>query len=299
MGTHKEQRSHGFPGRVRMICVALNYEGTDAPLGCWTDNERISKLAAKSGCADIVKLYDNGETPLFPDKAGVTQAIREMGERCGEHDYLVFCYSGHGDSVENAHAPSGKDCMLCLRTRDGEDEKMIDDELATLITTMIPPQVRVLVLIDACHSGGIMDFDTPGVWAGTDGQPRRVCCISGCTENQLSTDSGDGGVMTNALIHVLNRKKVRARRKKRDLSVQFVFNRMVAAMPEDDDEDDDDDDDDEEEEEWEDDEEWSDSSTEDDEDDDEDDESGSEEPGQDLTLSWPAGRDPSKITWPF
>ena len=38
-------------------------------------------------------------------------------------------------------------------------------------------------------------MDTPGLWTG-----RRVCCISGCKEGQLSVDSGDGGVMTNALL---------------------------------------------------------------------------------------------------
>ena len=45
-----------------MITVALDYEGTDAPLGCRVDSERLSKLAKKSGCRDIVKLYDDGST---------------------------------------------------------------------------------------------------------------------------------------------------------------------------------------------------------------------------------------------
>jgi len=290
MGKKKELRSKGFRGRVRMICVALNYEGTDSPLGCWRDSERLSQIASKAGCKDITKLYDNGEHALFPSKAGVTEAIRDVGQRCGEHDYLVFCYSGHGASEENANAPSGRDCMLCLRTPDGEDERMVDHEIASLIASCVPPSVRLLVLVDACHSGGILDMDTPGLWSG-----RRVCCISGCTENQLSTDSGDGGVMTNALLKVLERRKVRARRKRRELSVQFIFNRMVVEMPEDEEEEGEDQDVDEE---WDDEDDWDDS--EDEEEDDEDEEEEDDhEPGQDLTLSWPADQDPSKITWPF
>ena len=128
----------------------------------------------------------------------------------------------------------------------------------------------------------------------------RACCIAGCNENQLSTDSGDGGVMTNALLTVLRRRKVKKRRKKRDLSIQFVFNRMVNEMPEEEDDEEDEDEDDEDSDEWEDDGEWSSSSSSDEEEDDEEDEDEEdEEPGQDLTLSWPVGQDPSKITWPF
>lgn len=218
LGTPKELRSKGFTGRVRMICVALDYKGTPKPLGCKIDMERLSNVAKRAGCTDGVKLYDDGSTRLFPDPEGVEQAITEVGQRCGEHDYLVFAYSGHGGSRDNPDAPTGKDCVLCLRTRDGKDETLIDDEVADLITRFVPPKVRVLVLVDACHSGGILDMDTPGLWKG-----RRVCCISGCTEDQLSGDTGDGGVMTNALLKVLHKKSVKKRRKTRDLSVQFVF----------------------------------------------------------------------------
>ena len=361
MCTEKELRSTGFKGHVRMICVSLDYEGTASPLGCTVDSERISTLARKSGCGDITKLYDNGSTPLFPSRDGLARAITEVGGRCRPDDYLVVTYSGHGASKDNPEAPSGVDCLLCLRTVDGYDEFMVDDELGNLITAKVSPKVRILVLVDACHSGGILDMDTPGLWAG-----RRVCCISGCKEGQLSTDSGDGGVMTNALLQVLTRRNVRWRRKKRNLSVQFVFNRMVAAMPEEEEEDDDDEDEDSDWEDcgvsrywddlsgheqecasflgftkrtWdarfkgeelldvseEDDDEdapyncyWDDLSEEeqgaawelgftqeewDDEDDgseDEDEECEDDhEKGQNITLSWPAGQDPCKITFPF
>ena len=294
LGTPKELRSKGFTGRVRMICVALDYKGTPKPLGCKIDMERLSNVAKRAGCTDGVKLYDDGSTRLFPDPEGVEQAITEVGQRCGEHDYLVFAYSGHGGSRDNPDAPTGKDCVLCLRTRDGKDETLIDDEVADLITRFVPPKVRVLVLVDACHSGGILDMDTPGLWKG-----RRVCCISGCTEDQLSGDTGDGGVMTNALLKVLHKKSVKKRRKTRDLSVQFVFNRMVAEMPESEDDSDDYDDEDDSED-WEDDDEWGDDSDSDSwESDDTDSDEVDPTVGQHLTLSWPAGQDPSHITWPF
>ena len=38
--------------------------------------------------------------------------------------------------------------------------KQVDEELANLIITKVNPKVRILVLVDACHSGGILDMDT-------------------------------------------------------------------------------------------------------------------------------------------
>jgi len=36
----------------------------------------------------------------------------------------------------------------------------VDEELANLIIAKVNPKVRILVLVDACHSGGILDMDT-------------------------------------------------------------------------------------------------------------------------------------------
>eukprot|EP00947_MAST-08B_sp_MAST-8B-sp1_P005322 g5322.t1 len=219
-----------FTGKVHLLTVALDYEGTDSPLNCVVDSERICSLAAKSGVKNIVKIFDaDPEAERFACQEDVVAAVREIAERCTAKDYFVFHYSGHGTSIKNDAAPTGVDCALCLRTRDGEDEEMVDDEIADLISKSFPPATRVLMMADCCHSGGVMDLDTAGLW----GDGRRVCCISGCQEGQLSVDSGDGGVMTNALLKVLKRKTVAQMRKKRGVSVQYIFNRMVEFMPDD------------------------------------------------------------------
>jgi len=300
--TDKESRiGKPFHGKVHFLCVALNYEGTEGPLSCRVDAERLCSLARSAKVKDIVKLYDTGETAGFPSKEEVSAAIRDMGMRCRPHDYFVFLYSGHGDSAENTDAPSGKDCLLCLRTRDGQDETMLDDEVANLIVESVDKDAHVLMLCDACHSGGIMDIDTPGLWGG-----RKVTCISGCQETQCSGDTGDGGVMTNAMLKVLKRRTVREMRRKRKASVQYIFNRMVEFMPDDDEDDDAGEESEEEESEEEvtsseEEDEEEDSKEEDEEDESEEDEEAAAgvEPGQDLNLSWPGSCDPSKIPFPF
>ena len=121
----------------------------------------------------------------------------------------------------------------------------------------------------------------------------RVSCISGCQEYQTSVDTGDGGVMTNALLKCINRKTVKALRKKRAVSVQYVFNRMVEFTAEEEDDEDDEGDEEWDSEEYED---YDDDSEEYEysefEDDDEDD-------GQNINLSWPGGCDPSRVAFPF
>lgn len=55
--------------------------------------------------------------------------------------------------------------------------------------------------------------------------------LSGCQDEQFSGDTGNGGVMTHALLEVLKMNEVKKKRKKRQASIQLVFNRMVEKMP--------------------------------------------------------------------
>ena len=81
--------------------------------------------------------------------------------------------------------------------------------------------------MDCCSSGTVLDLSKGGIW----GNGNKVIAISGCQDNQSSVDTGNGGVMTNTLLKVLNRKSCKKRRKNRSASIQFIFNRMVDNMP--------------------------------------------------------------------
>ena len=89
-------------------------------------------------------------------------------------------------------------------------------------------RIPCLFLVDACHSGTILDLTNHDIWK----KGRRVFCISGCQDNQLSNDTGNGGQMTLALMETLKHKNCKKRRKTRSASIQFIFNRMVEKMPE-------------------------------------------------------------------
>eukprot|EP00927_Polykrikos_kofoidii_P050000 TRINITY_DN43966_c0_g1_i1.p1 TRINITY_DN43966_c0_g1~~TRINITY_DN43966_c0_g1_i1.p1 ORF type:complete len:337 (+),score=93.49 TRINITY_DN43966_c0_g1_i1:144-1013(+) len=289
-----------------MLAVALNYEDSESPLNCTLDTERLVALAKKSGVKDIVKMYDTGKTEKFPCIEELKETVAEIAKRSKPHDSFVFAFSGHGgiekkedsDSSASDNEDGGISNTLVLRPRDGDpdaSEELVDSEVAKLISSSFDPRVTVLVLVDACHSGNILNCNTPAIWS-----KRKVVAVSGCQDKQCSIDTGDGGAMTNTLLKILQRKTVAEMRKRQAVSIQYIFNRMVMMMPEDDEEDDEEGEEGESEEGEEDEDSEDEDDEESEEDGDEDPITGEEpEPGQTINLSWPGSCDPSRIAFPF
>jgi len=97
---------------------------------------------------------------------------------------------------------------------------LIDDDVASIITKALHPQVPCLFIVDACHSGSILDLSKDSVWSG-----KKVFSISGCQDSQYSNDTGNGGQMTNILLEVL--ANASSLRSKNSASIQYIFNRMI------------------------------------------------------------------------
>ena len=297
MGSEKENHlSHPYRGKTHLISICLDYKGTQSPLNCCVDGDRIVDVARRAGVKDVTKVYDNGEEALYPSMETVLRVIKEVGERCAKGDFLVIHYSGHGGSVEDLDGDeeTGFDQTLCLRNEaTGEVEQLVDDDFSLALAQAASPEVGLLVLADACHSGTLLDLGKDELWK----EHKQVVSISGCQDTQCSTDTGDGGAMTNAFLRVVKGSHTRELRKKRRASVQYIFNRMVDAIKEpspaayDVDAGS----------------EWSEDGGNIESDD------GSEtnyedilmaalygiEPGQHMTLSWNANCDPTTITFPF
>jgi hypothetical protein len=96
--------------------------------------------------------------------ASVEKAIEEWLVRdVGPQDRVLLYYSGHGTQIpdENGDEPDGADEVVTMHDlratrRNGKatlDGVLVDDDLARLLAKI--PSRKVLVLIDACHSGTI------------------------------------------------------------------------------------------------------------------------------------------------
>eukprot|EP01064_Diplonema_japonicum_P008751 TRINITY_DN16150_c0_g1_i1.p1 TRINITY_DN16150_c0_g1~~TRINITY_DN16150_c0_g1_i1.p1 ORF type:complete len:614 (+),score=133.67 TRINITY_DN16150_c0_g1_i1:1414-3255(+) len=294
MGTPQELKVLPYTGKTHLISVCLDYKGSRSPLNCTVDGNRIVSLAAACGVKDIVKIYDDGSSELWPDRRTVVDTIRKVGARCKPGDFFVLHYSGHGGQVEDLDGDeeSGFDQTLVLRKKNGETEDLVDDDLALLLAKAAHPSVGLLVLADACHSGTVMDLSKDSLWEGN----RQVVSMAGCQDAQCSQDTGDGGAMTNAFLKVMKSKNCRDLRRKRRCSVQWVFNRMVESIKQPQNVNYNDSDD----------EEWPEDIVPD-----LDDTSDVDyedilmsaiygiDPGQDMTLSWCAGCDPTTVCFPF
>ncbi|MGW5847291.1 caspase family protein [Streptomyces sp. NPDC055254] len=122
------------------------YEGWDGQLqACENDARDMAALARARGFSDTVVLTADGTVE------NVTAELRKAAGRLGDGDILLFTYSGHGGQLPDTAGPD--------RERDRKDETLVlfdrqflDDELHREFQRF-QDGVRILVLLDCCHSG--------------------------------------------------------------------------------------------------------------------------------------------------
>lgn len=86
-------------------------------------------------------------------------ALYWLVQGCTAGDSLVFHYSGHGSRQRNYNGDEvdGYDETLC--PLDFETQGMIvDDEINATIVRPLPHGVKLHSIIDACHSGTVLDL---------------------------------------------------------------------------------------------------------------------------------------------
>ena len=155
----------------------------------------------------------------FHDLAALSFAHPELEE-------VWFHYSGHGSYMSQSEtAASGAECDVAseddgrhetLVPVDWEANGMILDDTLNHAIGGFRPGVRVIGVIDACHSETVLDLryryvsGTKCVVENSKCRVRNDCImISGCTDTQTSADAALGpageyaGAMTTALLHVL------------------------------------------------------------------------------------------------
>jgi len=124
----------------------------------------------------------------------------------------VFYYTGHGGQLPQDDASEGEqfDQCFCLVDADGNTDDptmqyrkkawMRDGTFAKAVLDALLPSVKVLVLVDCCHSGTqsgtICDFTVKSEWVK---RRHRAISISSYEDTQTSAGAGKGGMLTRAL----------------------------------------------------------------------------------------------------
>jgi hypothetical protein len=183
-------------GEVYVLVCALDYKRTKNPLSCTADGKNMRKLfeACEIPDENITVMYDEECT-----KENVEAAIAEVGGKCGEGDFFIFYYSGHGTNLSDVSGDEddGQDEAFCFVTPEGQityESCMTDDTFAECITAATDEEAKIIILTDCCHSGTIADFGK-GEWTG-----RRAISITGCLDGQTSGDIGKGGIFTHSML---------------------------------------------------------------------------------------------------
>ncbi|KAG2443849.1 hypothetical protein HXX76_002192 [Chlamydomonas incerta] len=148
----------------RALLIGCNYVGSRVQLaGCKNDTLAMAEVVAGfwQGAGETHWLLDppNAEADPRPTKANILAELAWLTGDLVAGDQLFLYYSGHGKQVADT---SGDEA-------DGKDEALVpldyvtagvltDDELGTALLAKVPAGARLTIIIDACHSGTVLDL---------------------------------------------------------------------------------------------------------------------------------------------
>ncbi|XP_057495588.1 metacaspase-1-like [Actinidia eriantha] len=220
-------------GRKKAVICGISYRYSRHELkGCLNDAKCMKYLLInkfKFPESSIIMLTEEETDPnKIPTKHNLRMALYWLVQGCQPGDSLLFHYSGHGSRQRNFSGDEvdGYDETLC--PLDFETQGMIvDDEINAAIVRPLPYGVKLHAIIDACHSGTVLDLPflcrmnrsgqyvwedhrpRSGLWTGTNGG--EVISFSGCDDDQTSADTSalskitSTGAMTFCFIQAIER----------------------------------------------------------------------------------------------
>ena len=144
------------------LCVGLNeYEDVSSLSGCANDAAFFqASLVERGGWAkaDTTLLVNNGAT-----KSAIRSAIANYAAKAVAGDTFVYVHSSHGGQNY------GTSVYLCAYDDDYEDTELAED------LARFRSGVKIAVIVDACHSGGL--FKGGARKGGAAGIARRVTAL--------------------------------------------------------------------------------------------------------------------------
>ncbi|WCJ23053.1 metacaspase 1 [Euphorbia peplus] len=223
----------GAHGRKKAVIVGISYRFSRHELkGCINDAKCMRYLLINKFHfpeQSILMLTEEETDPYrIPNKQNMRMALYWLVQGCQPGDSLLFHYSGHGSRQRNyaGDEVDGYDETLC--PLDFETQGMIvDDEINATIVRPLPPGVKLHAIVDACHSGTVLDLPflcrmnrtghyvwedhrpRSGIWKGTNGG--EVVSFSGCDDDQTSADTSalskitSTGAMTFCFIQAIEK----------------------------------------------------------------------------------------------
>lgn len=194
----------------KCLLIGINYANTKYELnGCINDTENMKRYLVKNKYFeddDFIMMNDNQRgTNLYPTKNNILEQFGDLVKFAKNEIfkanivYLFLAYSGHGTYLTDVNEDEidGKDEALCPIDCD-KNGYITDDVLKQYFIYKLPKNVKLTILIDACHSGTAMDLkynysiNKIGTYSVHGLMPSTQCCIvmiSGSRDDQTSSDA--------------------------------------------------------------------------------------------------------------
>ncbi|MCB5409627.1 caspase family protein [Pseudogemmobacter faecipullorum] len=148
----------GPPNDARLMSETLALRGV-APgaMTLLSTGLTSTGLTSLTGAAGLPEGIRTGR----PDRAGILAAMAELQEKAAPGDTVFFYFSGHGSQApdQNGDEGGGYDEILLPMDAAGWDgaagrveNAFIDDELQSWASALLARGVRLVGVIDACHS---------------------------------------------------------------------------------------------------------------------------------------------------
>ncbi|XP_024162285.2 metacaspase-1 [Rosa chinensis] len=212
-------------GRKRALLCGVTYQERKYKLkGTYNDVNNMKQLLINTFCfpPDCIRILSEEEgqpKELTPTKKNIEKSLKWLVEGCQAGDSLVFYFSGHGlrqpdfrdDDVD------GFDETIC--PLDFMEEGMIlDNDINSTIVHPLKEGVTLHAIVDACHSGTILDLlyvydrkgnkwkdNSPPSGARKSTSGGLAICISACEDDKMAADTTafDRNVMNGAMTYIL------------------------------------------------------------------------------------------------
>ncbi|MDJ0533802.1 MAG: caspase family protein, partial [Xenococcaceae cyanobacterium MO_207.B15] len=142
-------------------------------------------------------------SPIIPPQQDKILASLEILSQARPQDTVLFYFSGHGFYEESI-----KDTILCLEETSNNNLAGTGLLIKTLLDKIDNSSAKQqLVLLDACHSGGVASQLIDAILRGKKNNP-RLYCITACDRDEKSFETSDykHGIFTYYLLEGLKGK---------------------------------------------------------------------------------------------
>lgn len=217
--------------RALVIGVGQQKDKSWAKINGDKDVQYVQQMLRNAGYMDVWTLVNEEAT-----KAGIVTAFKKLTAKCKIGDVVYVQFSGHGQLVTDVNDDEQDgwdeawipyDAYLKYGRKDKGEKHLVDDEINVLLTNIkkkIGESGKLLVVVDACHSGDSSRGDDDEVIRGVKDEfvipikkkgksakaPEQWITLSACKDYQLNQEmkTPKVGKLTYAIYMAVQRGQV-------------------------------------------------------------------------------------------